>query len=140
MITQQELSGKWNQIKGQIKSKWGQLTDNELVGAEGNVEKLVGVIQQKTGAARREVEEFFDKYASEASNMASRVAATAREYTQQAGEAVSEGYQEVAHQVQQGYEQAEQVIRARPGESLSVAFGAGIVTGILVMLLMRPSR
>ena len=140
MISYQELQGNWNQIKGQLKNKWGQLTDNDLTQAEGNVEKLVGLIQQKTGTARREVEEFFDKFVSEGSNVASRVAATAKQYGQQASEAVAEGYDEVAHQVQQGYEQAEEVIRSRPAEALSVAFGAGIITGIVVTLLMRPSR
>jgi len=140
MISHQELQGNWNQLKGQIKSKWGQLTDNDLSQAEGNVERLVGMIQQKTGTARREVEEFFDRCVSDGSNLANRVASTARQYTQQAGDAISQGYDDVAQQMQQGYEQAEEVIRSRPTESLSVAFGAGIVTGILVTLLMRPAR
>ncbi len=151
MISQQELRGGWNQIKGQIKNKWGQLTDNDLTQAEGNVEKLVGVIQQKTGVARREVEEFFDRWAQEGSNTASKVANqamnyaqqagdTAKQYAQQAGEMVSQGYDDMAQRMQQGYEEAEEMIRSRPGESLSVAFGAGLITGILVTLLMRSSR
>jgi len=140
MISHQELQGNWNQLKGQIKSKWGQLTDNDLSQAEGNVEKLVGMIQQKTGTGRREVEEFFDRFVSEGSNMANRVASTARQYSQQAGEALSQGYEGVSQQMQEGYEQAEEMIRSRPTEALSVAFGAGIITGILVALMMRPSR
>lgn len=140
MISQQELTGGWNQIKGQLKEKWGQLTDNELNQAEGNVERLVGMIQQKTGAARRDVEAFFDQFAKDGSNIANRVASTARQYAQQAGETVSRGYEEMSDRVHEGYEQAEEVIRSRPAESLSVAFGAGIITGILVTLLMRSSR
>lgn len=140
MISQQELSGGWNQIKGQLKEKWGQLTDNELSQAEGNVEKLVGMIQQKTGAARREVEAFFDQFMKDGATTANRVAASAKQYAQQASEAVSQGYDDVAERVHEGYEQAEDMIRSRPAESLSVAFGAGIITGIVVTLLMRSSR
>ena len=151
MISQQELRGGWNQIKGQLKEKWGQLTDNDLTQAEGNVEKLVGVIQQKTGAARREVEAFFDQCVEEGSNMANRMASTAKQYAQQAGDTaqkyaqqagdvMSQGYEQVSSRVQEGYEEAEEMIRARPAESLSVAFGAGIITGILVTLLMRSGR
>jgi uncharacterized protein YjbJ (UPF0337 family) len=151
MISQQELRGGWNQIKGQLKEKWGQLTDSDLTQAEGNVEKLVGVIQQKTGAAHREVETFFDQCVEEGSNMANRVASsakqyaqqagdTAQKYAQQAGDVMSQGYDQVASRVQEGYEEAEEMIRSRPAESLSVAFGAGIITGIVVTLLMRSSR
>ena len=33
MITRQELEGHWNQVKGQVKERWGQLTDEELMQA-----------------------------------------------------------------------------------------------------------
>ena len=140
MISQQELQGSWNQLKGRIKDKWGQLTDNDLTQAEGNVERLIGMIQQKTGAARRDVEAFFDQTVAEGNNLAQRVASTARQFAHDAGDTVSQTYDDVSEQVQQRYEQAEEVIRARPAESLSVAFGAGLVTGIVVTLLMRSSR
>lgn len=140
MISQQELTGGWTQLKGKIKEKWGQITDNDLAQGEGNVEQLVGMLQRKTGTARRDIEEFMDKAMSEGGNLMNRAASAAQNYASQASEAVSQGYEQVSNQVQQGYEQAEEMIRNRPTESLSVAFGAGIVTGILVTLLMRSSR
>lgn len=147
MISQQELQGTWNQLKGRIKDRWGQLTDSDLTQAEGNVEQLVGMIQQKTGAARRDVEAFFDQAVKEGGNVANRVASTAREYANQAseyanqaGEVFAQRYDDVQQQLQQGYQQAEDVIRARPAESLTVAFGAGLITGIVVSLLIRSSR
>lgn len=140
MISEQELTGGWTQIKGKIKEKWGQITDNELTQAEGSVEKLVGLLQRKTGTARREAEEFIEHAMSDGAKTLNRAASAAQNYASQATEAVSQGYEQVSHQVQQGYEQAEDLIRTRPAESLSVAFGAGIVTGILVTLMMRPSR
>jgi uncharacterized protein YjbJ (UPF0337 family) len=140
MISQKELKGGWGQLKGKIKEKWGQVTDNELMQAEGNVEGLIGMIQRKTGTARREIEEFIDEAVEAASKSAIPLAATAQNYAQQASEAMSQGYEQITDRVQQGYKQTEELVRSRPAESLSVAFGAGIVTGILTTLLIRSSR
>jgi uncharacterized protein YjbJ (UPF0337 family) len=43
------LKGKWKEIKGGVKAKWGKLTDNDLTELEGNTEKLVGLLQQRYG-------------------------------------------------------------------------------------------
>ena len=57
------LKGKWHQLKGDVKSRWGKLTDDDLDRAEGNAEKLIGRVQERYGYARddakREVDEFF---------------------------------------------------------------------------------
>lgn len=56
------LSAKWNQIKGEIKQQWGDLTDDEIDRARGNRDELVGILQEKYGKseaqAEREVDEF----------------------------------------------------------------------------------
>ena len=52
MSTQQQIIGNWGQLKGKVKQRWGQLTDDELQEVEGNYDQLVGLIQQKTGEAR----------------------------------------------------------------------------------------
>ena len=55
------IEGKWKELSGAAKEKWGELTDDEIQQAEGNKEKLIGIIQQKFGLAREEVEKEFDK-------------------------------------------------------------------------------
>lgn len=50
------IKGKWKQIKGHVKRKWGKLTDDDLDVAEGTREYLIGRIQERTGRAREEVE------------------------------------------------------------------------------------
>lgn len=56
------IEGKWEQIKGDVQAKWGDLTNDELDQIEGNRKKLVGKIQEKYGKtkeeAERELEEF----------------------------------------------------------------------------------
>ena len=46
------MKGKWNQLKGDIKRKWGQVTDNDLLETEGDMDKLIGKIQERTGEQR----------------------------------------------------------------------------------------
>ena len=50
------LAGKWKQIKGEVRTRWGRLTDDELDQVGGNAEKLVGLIQERYGIARDEAE------------------------------------------------------------------------------------
>lgn len=56
-------SGKWRQIMGKAKERWGKLTDDELTRVEGNAEQLAGLVQERYGhsreQARKEVDEFF---------------------------------------------------------------------------------
>ena len=56
MSNRQQIMGHWNEVKGRLKEHWGELTDDDLQQAEGSTDQLVGVVQQKTGAARSEVE------------------------------------------------------------------------------------
>jgi uncharacterized protein YjbJ (UPF0337 family) len=63
------LQGKWRELRGQIKAKWGQLTDDELDEIGGNYDALVGRIQQKYGYAREEVERDLDNIAADRSTV-----------------------------------------------------------------------
>jgi uncharacterized protein YjbJ (UPF0337 family) len=54
------MKGKWHQLKGEIKRKWGKVTDDDLTEAEGNMEKLVGKIQERTGERREAIEKWLD--------------------------------------------------------------------------------
>lgn len=46
------LKGKWHELKGDAKNKWGKLTNDEVDQVDGNVERLIGLVQQKYGKAR----------------------------------------------------------------------------------------
>ena len=51
------LSGQWKQLKGSAKVRWAKLTDDDLMSAEGNYDKLVGSIQERYGYARERAED-----------------------------------------------------------------------------------
>ena len=63
-INAQELQGQWNRLRGQVKEKWGQLTDDDLQIQGGNIDQLVGRIQQKTGEGREAIEKFLNDLTS----------------------------------------------------------------------------
>jgi uncharacterized protein YjbJ (UPF0337 family) len=51
-----QIEGHWKQLKGSVKKQWGKLTDNDLAEIEGDVEMLVGKIQERYGIERAEAE------------------------------------------------------------------------------------
>jgi uncharacterized protein YjbJ (UPF0337 family) len=57
-----QIEGKWKQFRGQVKEKWGQLTDDELDVIAGNRDKLVGKIQEKRGISKEEAERELDEW------------------------------------------------------------------------------
>ena len=59
------LKGKWMQMKGDLRSKWGKLTDDDLAQIQGDTEKFIGKLQERYGYGReqaeKEVNEFMNK-------------------------------------------------------------------------------
>ena len=56
------LKGKWKEIKGAVKQKWGKLTDDDLTQVEGVKEELLGLLQKKYGYAREKAEQEYKKF------------------------------------------------------------------------------
>jgi len=61
----QQIEGKWDQVKGDVKSAWGKLTDDDLVWVSGKREKLIGKVQERYGVmkdqAQKQVDEWFTR-------------------------------------------------------------------------------
>lgn len=56
------VKGKWHEIKGKLKQKWGKLTDDQIGQMEGSYEELEGVLQKQYGyqkdQAKKEIDTF----------------------------------------------------------------------------------
>jgi len=59
-----QVKGNWQQFTGQIREKWGKLTDDDLTQAAGKKDQLVGRIQERYGLAKEEAEKEFDQWCS----------------------------------------------------------------------------
>lgn len=60
-----KIAGKWKQVGGEAKKKWGKLTDDEVMEAKGNRDILAGKIQEKYGITKDEANKQIDKWAEE---------------------------------------------------------------------------
>jgi uncharacterized protein YjbJ (UPF0337 family) len=49
------LKGNWNELKGKLKQKYAELTDNDLMYEEGREDELFGRLQKKLGKSKDEV-------------------------------------------------------------------------------------
>lgn len=52
-----QMQGKWKQIKGSVKERWGKLTDDDLNVIDGQQEQLIGRIQERYGIAKDEAQQ-----------------------------------------------------------------------------------
>jgi uncharacterized protein YjbJ (UPF0337 family) len=61
-MNQDVLKGKWMQLKGEVRTQWGKLTNDDVDQIEGNAEKLVGKLQERYGYARERAQEEYDRF------------------------------------------------------------------------------
>ena len=53
--------GKWRQMTGSVKEKWGKLTDDDLQQVDGSLEKFCGKMQERYGMSREKAEQEFNR-------------------------------------------------------------------------------
>ncbi len=61
MTNKLELKGRWNEVKGKVKQKWAQLTDDDLLFEEGKEDELYGRLQTKTGETKEVIRDYIEK-------------------------------------------------------------------------------
>ena len=77
------FAGQWKQMRGELKSWWGKLADDDLDRIGGQKDKLIGLVQEKYGYARataeQEVERRFNEFADKAGGPIANMTAKAQE-------------------------------------------------------------
>lgn len=51
-----KVKGNWNEVKGKLKQKFGQLTDDDVMYEKGKEDELYGRLQKRLGKSREEVD------------------------------------------------------------------------------------
>lgn len=59
------LEGKWEQLKGKVKAKWGDLTDDDIAEVKGNSQYLAGKLQERYGRTKEEAEKEINDWLNE---------------------------------------------------------------------------
>ena len=60
-MTTLSIKGNWNQVKGKLKQKYADLTDNDLLFEEGKEDELLGRLQERTGETKEKIRDFIEK-------------------------------------------------------------------------------
>ena len=61
-MNRDQMHGKWLQMKGEVQRQWGKLTNDDLDEVNGNLEKLVGLVQERYGYARERAQKEVDDF------------------------------------------------------------------------------
>ncbi|MEZ4752514.1 MAG: CsbD family protein [Bdellovibrionota bacterium] len=61
-MNKDQIKGNWEQIRGDIKKRWGKLTDNDITEAKGNLEKLQGKLREYYGYSKEEARQQVDDF------------------------------------------------------------------------------
>lgn len=107
-----ELAGKWQRLKGEVRSRWGKLTDDDVERIAGNKDKLIGALQEKYGYLWEEARQMVDRYLDENGDLKTRAAEAFRTVTSR------DNIQKVGSEVTE-------FVRRHPLPSLLIGFGIG---------------
>jgi uncharacterized protein YjbJ (UPF0337 family) len=136
MASTEQLAGKWKELSGKVKEKYGQITDNDLSQVEGSIDKLVGLVQRKTGQSREQIEAFFEECGETCESLMGKVST----YASAAGETLKDAYETVSESTKRGYDASVKTVSRRPLESVGAAFGIGLIAGLLIGLSVGGQR
>lgn len=67
------VEGKWKELKGSARAKWGDLTDDELEEIAGNKDKLVGKLQQRYGYSKEQADQEVDDWVHDRDRVGGRL-------------------------------------------------------------------
>ncbi len=77
-----QFEGKWKQLKGSAKQRWGKLTDDDVTALSGKKDELIGKLQERYGITREQAQREADEWAA-------ATAASTSELDRQAGTQVN---------------------------------------------------
>lgn len=63
-----QFEGKWKQLKGSVKQRWGKLTDDDVTALSGKKDELIGKLQERYGITREQAQREADEWAAAANS------------------------------------------------------------------------
>ncbi|HXV82249.1 MAG TPA: CsbD family protein [Candidatus Binatia bacterium] len=107
-----ELTGQWQKLKGEIRSRWGKLTDDDIERIAGNKDRLIGALQERYGYVWDEARQTVDRYLEDYDGLKSQAREALRNV------ASKENLQKFGND-------ATELIRRYPVSSLLIGLGIG---------------
>ena len=130
------FDGTWNKIKGKLKQKYAQLTDDDLVFVEGKSGELLGRLQSKLGLTEDAVVGVLTELKASASTFANDVREKVGEVVGDVKAKVTEAAGDAYDHARQGartlQSKAEDYVIEQPIQALLTALAVGFVAGLLI--------
>lgn len=137
MLTHEQIEGNWDRIRGRLKRRWGELTDDDLARDQGSFQELVGRIEQRTGAIRKEIEEEVNEAIREEAGWRDYAKVAAEKQMHEWSDAASEGTRRARATGTAYQQQMEALVRRAPTQTLFSAFMVGMAAGFLLGFPVR---
>lgn len=61
MLNQHQIEGKWTEIKSGVRNLWGEITDDDLEKAKGNIQSIAGIVEEKYAETKEDIKKKLDK-------------------------------------------------------------------------------
>jgi uncharacterized protein YjbJ (UPF0337 family) len=138
-----KFDSSWNQIKGKLKQKYAQFTDEDLVFIEGKGQELLGRLQAKLGLTEEAVVSLLHELNESATNLGHGVREKVSEATARVGEVVGDvkakvtdaagdAYDHARERARTFQEKAEEYVTREPVKALLTALAVGFVAGLVI--------
>jgi len=131
-INVQGLQGHWNELKGEVKKRWAQVSEDDLKWTGGNIDQLVGRIQQRTGETRDVIENYLGQLTSQGSSAVSSAVESVGTFAQDVSHRLRDHYGDITEHAHEGYVTARDYVSRKPMQWLAIAFGVGVLTGVFM--------
>ena len=125
------VEAKWNQIRSAIRARWSEVSADDLRNIDGDSRKLVALINQKTKTPLPEIESAIDELAASSGGLLNRLTTATRVMAADVARQVTEPTQAAARSVRTA-------INESPTKAVGAVFGAGLLTGLMVGLMLLP--
>ncbi|HUE14765.1 MAG TPA: hypothetical protein VMR25_11415 [Planctomycetaceae bacterium] len=137
MVDHDALLRSWKEISEKLRQHWAELANEEFHSFDGDMNQLVELIQRKTGEARSIVEQYLDQLKVSTASAVERATDDVREYAHESQEQIEEGTRLAVEALREGRKMAAEYARRRPGATMAVCVGVGIVAGLMLGLSAR---
>jgi uncharacterized protein YjbJ (UPF0337 family) len=68
-----QIEAKWEQVKGEARSTWAKLTDDDLAYIAGKRDKLIGKVQERYGVLKEHAQKDVDRWVDAVSARLDRI-------------------------------------------------------------------
>lgn len=137
------FDGSWNKIKGKLKQKYAQFTDDDLLFVEGKGDELLGRLQAKLGLSETALLDLLHGLKESAMSLGENVRGKVSDAAARVGEVVGDAKEKVTEAAGEAYDhacqsartlrgKAENFVTGQPLKALLSALAVGFVAGILI--------